>query len=451
MIITIALKEMLTTVRTVRFAIIVLVACLLMPLSSWVLSNDYLSQLSDYEDRVNLEARRVDGKNMKMSVGRPVPPLSPLFRGVSKNAANSVELRYFLGWNYPGNAGVQSITDDIFPTVDLTFIIGIVMSVLALMLSFDAISGEKVQATLRLMMANSLPRSSIVIGKWLGLSMALLAPFLVGFLLSVIIYTFASGIVLVAADWAALAIAFLLSSIFLMLFIALGITISSFTTDPTISIFVSLGIWGLLVIILPQIAMASASEIKPLRPVQSVERDIRLIYNETAMGMRTHNMALVEEAKRMGTPFSEVNRVANIHDFEMAKDNMLKVNSLEREYWLQTAEQEEVGMLLSLFSPYGSFSKAMISLAATDPESQRLFLIQAYEYGAKFYPSIWDQAFNTEQTWTEIFDAYPTFAFRGESLMQRLDRVLLPAAILMLMSILLVMVSVIRFNAYDVR
>ena len=42
--------------------------------------------------------------------------------------------------------------------VDWAFIIGYVLSLIALLFTFDAISGERERGTLRLMLANSIPR-----------------------------------------------------------------------------------------------------------------------------------------------------------------------------------------------------------------------------------------------------------------------------------------------------
>jgi hypothetical protein len=54
----IAFKELLTSVLTLRFAIIVLVCCLLVPISVTVLSNDYLAEKADYESRMSTSSDR---------------------------------------------------------------------------------------------------------------------------------------------------------------------------------------------------------------------------------------------------------------------------------------------------------------------------------------------------------------------------------------------------------
>ena len=58
-----------------------------------------------------------------------------------------------------------------------------VISLIALLFASDVISGEKESGTLRAMLANRLPRDSILMGKIGGGFLALWMPFLLAFLL----------------------------------------------------------------------------------------------------------------------------------------------------------------------------------------------------------------------------------------------------------------------------
>ncbi len=454
MIGTIAIKELLFSIKTVRFIVTVLICCLLIPISVWVLSNDYLRDEEDYRDRLALEERRETGKNFLISVNRPIPPLSPLFRGVCPESANSIELKHAVAWNYPVAAATQSVTHDIFPTVDLTFIIGVVVSALALMISFDSISGEKANATLRLMMSNAIPRSKIVIGKWVGLAGALLLPFLVGMLISLLIFFSITGLNLSGDNWLALSLALMVSIIYLILFILIGIVISALTSNPSVSIFLCLGAWGLLTIILPQTAIAVSDVLGPLPTPQQIERDIRVNYNNFANGLRESNRELIEEARREGTPFSELNLATNLNLRDRSIQNRKEANNVEREFWLQIARQERAGKLLSLMSPYGSLAQALVCLADTGPAGQREFLIRSYQYGEQYFEDIWEKAYGDSEaysSWDDIYASFPEFLYEGTSLESRLQAAMWPIFSLLLANIILLMLGIIAYNRYDVR
>ena len=67
----------------------------------------------------------------------------------------------------------------LFDSPDFGYIVNIVVSLLALMFVFDAICGEKERGTLKIALANSVPRDSIVLGKWIGGFVSLASPFIV--------------------------------------------------------------------------------------------------------------------------------------------------------------------------------------------------------------------------------------------------------------------------------
>ena len=69
---------------------------------------------------------------------------------------------------YPdANINMKRVGPDV-TKVDWAFIIGYVLSLIALLFTFDAVSSERERGTLRLMLANSVPRHTILIGKFLG-------------------------------------------------------------------------------------------------------------------------------------------------------------------------------------------------------------------------------------------------------------------------------------------
>ena len=57
--------------------------------------------------------------------------------------------------------------------IDWVFIFGVLLSLMALLFTFDAFIGEKERGTLKLVMAQSLPRHTLLLGKFLGAMLAL--------------------------------------------------------------------------------------------------------------------------------------------------------------------------------------------------------------------------------------------------------------------------------------
>jgi ABC-type transport system involved in multi-copper enzyme maturation permease subunit len=371
-----------------------------------------------------------------------------LFRGVSANAVNGIQLNDS-PWNLQISSTIQSPTEAVFPTVDLTFIIGFVLSALAVVLSFDALSGEKAAATLRLLMANGVPRSSIVLGKWLGLTIALLLPFLLGMVVGLIIFIIITGVGFTAATWFSLGLCMLAAVLFLSAYVLLGIAVSAFTSTPTQSIFLGLGIWGLLTILLPQIAVAASDSLAPVPSIKELEKNMRLVTNEYHQETRERNMAIVAQAKQEGWGYQQARQKRRDHEYPRETSHRHRVAEMERQYWRQVHQQEQFGRALAMVSPYGSLEHALTTLADTGPQSQWHFIEQAYDYGIWYFDELVSDPNRPPSD--EIIATMAHFEYKPSPLAAKLGTAGMPFAALCLINCLLVIIAVIAFNRYDVR
>jgi ABC-type transport system involved in multi-copper enzyme maturation permease subunit len=450
MIIRMLSKEFLQSITTLRFVTLVFICCLLLPASISVLSSNYLKEMDDYQGRrSSAERAQNDPEAYSLTVNRPFPQLSALFGGVSLKAVNSIELRTGGRWNRPISAATPSITADLFPAVDLTFIAGVVLSLMALMMSFDALSGEKVKGTLKLVLSNPVSRASIVLGKWLGLTLVILVPLSVGLIISLLLFFGITGVGLSGGNWIALGLQFGEIFLFVGLFTAIGITISAFTSTPTRSIFVCLIVWGLLAFIIPQGSLAAADAAAPVPAVQQVERTLRDYYTEFAQGIHDFSKEQFYRGRAEGWGIERVWAAYLERMLNGRMDNLRRSNNLEREYWLDVESNERLGRMISMVSPVACLSEALITLADTGMESQREFLRKAYDYGERFYEELWLK--RGERSSEEIIESFPRFEFRETALQSRLAAAAVPMAVPAVLGVVLLFVAVARFNNYDVR
>ena len=88
-----------------------------------------------------------------------------------------------------------------FAELDWAFIIGLVASLMALLLTYDAVSGERQRGTLRLLMANPIPRDVVLLGKFLAALLSVGIPLLCGLLISLLILHTGGRVNLDGADW----------------------------------------------------------------------------------------------------------------------------------------------------------------------------------------------------------------------------------------------------------
>ena len=138
-----------------------------------------------------------------------------------------------------------------FGALDWSYIIGLVTSFVAILLTFDAISGERENGTLALVLSNTVSRAGVLAGKFLGAFIVIAIPMLVGILLSALIVSLSGIVSLHGADWARIGLMVVLSFIYIALFVGLGLAISSRVTHSSTSLVVLLLIWIVLVVLIP--------------------------------------------------------------------------------------------------------------------------------------------------------------------------------------------------------
>jgi ABC-type transport system involved in multi-copper enzyme maturation permease subunit len=121
----------------------------------------------------------------------------------------------------------------------------------ALLLTYDSFCGEKEAGTLRLILAGSIPRYKVLLGKYLGAMFTLGIPLLIGLILNLIILTSSSVIVIGSSEWPRILAVVLPSILYLSIFVLLGMFISSRMAHSANSMVILLLIWAGFVILTP--------------------------------------------------------------------------------------------------------------------------------------------------------------------------------------------------------
>ena len=160
---------------------------------------------------------------------------------------------------YPDtNINMMNVGPDV-SQVDWTFIIGYILSLIALLFTFDAISGEREHGTLRLMLANAIPRHTVLIGKFLGALISTTLPFLLAMLVNLLMISSASEVHLNTEAWGRLGIILFIALLYTCLFLALGLLVSARVQRSAVSLVILLLTWVTFVAFMPSTLAALAS------------------------------------------------------------------------------------------------------------------------------------------------------------------------------------------------
>ena len=135
--------------------------------------------------------------------------------------------------------------------VDWGFIIGYVLSLVALLFTFDSISGERERGTLRLTLANAIPRHTVLIGKFLGAFISVNIPFILAVLVNLLVISTSSGVHLDSEAWGRLGIIFFVAVLYICLFLVLGLLVSARVQRSAVSLVILLLVWVVFVVFMP--------------------------------------------------------------------------------------------------------------------------------------------------------------------------------------------------------
>lgn len=288
-------REIYDHLTSLRFALAVGIITLLMVLNGLIfVGSDYKGRLSEYSQNTAGVADRVKaicGHLNELATQGPggfyKRPSSLAFCANDQEDSLPVRIgaqglgtwmwggdkperiyRFDFPWKlgYPQDAYQKNSMLQSFTALDWSFIVGVVMSFVTILFTFDAISGEREQGTLKLTMSNSVPRDVVLLGKFFGAFIAVAVPLLMGMILSLLIVSVSGSVSLDGNDWKRIGLVAIISFIYISLFISLGLFVSSRMRHSSTSLLVLLFIWVVLVVLIPN---TLGSVVSTLRKVPS--------------------------------------------------------------------------------------------------------------------------------------------------------------------------------------
>jgi len=137
------------------------------------------------------------------------------------------------------------------PKLDWSFIIKTIFSLYVILLGYAAVSGEKEEGTLRLVLSNPVGRVRFLAGKYIAILCAALVPLLAGCLVSSIILAIVLPQTLTFDTVSRILFLLLLSAACLSLFAFLSLLVSSLIRRSSIALLVLLTVWVVFIVLIP--------------------------------------------------------------------------------------------------------------------------------------------------------------------------------------------------------
>lgn len=365
-------KEFLGQVLRSQFIFSTAIILILVIAGMGMLLQDYKEDVNNKKNSESIQRNQMAEANelhdvlRAFKVERPIAALRPVASGAEANVDPSVELG---PRGVTGTAGGfdKNPIYDLFPRVDLVFIIGVFLSLMVFLLSYDSISGEREDGTLRLVFSYNVPRDTFLLGKCIGGLLSLSVPLLAGFSAAAVLLVYSRTMHLETEDWLAYLAILVVSFLYLSLMYTVGLFVSSRSHRSTTSISVLLFFWVVFVLIVPNAMPYLASILRPLDTPSRIQERIGAAWARTSTAFWTE---VHEKANEMGRWSEEFREWRRVREQQREEEYAEERKAIIGPYVRERAQFAKLAQGLSRLSPLASYTYAATRLAQTGPEQE---------------------------------------------------------------------------------
>ena len=189
----------------------------------------------------------------------------------------------FSAWNvfgFENRSGSANPFLTRYDELNWSFIASLILSFVALLFTFDAVSGEKETKTLALALSNPVSRATLLAGKYLSAVLSVLVILIPGILVSLLILIVSGGAA-ASPILAAETLGFLLAVVLLTAAMAaVGLLCSVVARSSNVSLLLALSAWLLFVVVIPNSSAFIAKTLYPIPKVEAVQERVRRTFDD---------------------------------------------------------------------------------------------------------------------------------------------------------------------------
>ncbi len=440
--------------RYTFFSGLVLLTILVL-LSAYTQTRYYQQVTADYADRQTIH--QAENNSSLIVVTRPVPPMLPFYNGVYDSLPDEIVLRSESGLSNPSSEDLKPL-DWLFPKTDLGLIIGVLMTLIALLIGHDAIAREREQGTLKLLLSNPISRRVVLLAKMTAVILLTTLNLIYALLLYLLVIIITGGgrfdlSLPRVLDIAVLTVVALLT---LVVFSVLGVTISAIVKYPSTSLALGVGVWVISVLLWPSLGIYVASYWQPVSPKQAALRQMLAKEAEMIQGeLSDHSKAAAELASQNTDVETAWQKYLEVRRSWIER-NRDGIKQLAEDRDKQLRQQQSIARNILSVSPYGAFKQSLGVLCGTGVESYHTFLSTAELYDRDVFIPASFEALAQDKPWTSNKVSagqfkLPPFEVPTLSSTKRLEAAVVPVCIIISQILLLAMIGLFSFERYDVR
>jgi len=376
------IKEFKNVLQSPKFLTIFLISFILILLSVFVGIMEYKINVNQANAGTSLSNQKLQERTSwsgsSVSAYRSPDPMQIFISGINNDIGRFSNISQYTDIKLQNSNYSDDPIFAVFRFMDFAFLVQVVLSLLAILFTYDTISGERETGTLKLVFSNSVSKVGYLLAKWIGSWLGLIVPIVIPLLISILLII-VFNIPFNSEHWIRLFIFFMVSLIYFTFFISFGILISVLTRVSSTSFLILLVSWICFVLMIPKLGTMAAGQLVTVPGVAEIEAQKSAIENEL---WDNHERQMAEEWSKRNAVMSDMTadersqyQDDNMWNWMQEDDAARKVvqkeitennRKMNEDLRNRKMQQEKLGFLLSRFSPSSSFQLAAMNLAGTD-------------------------------------------------------------------------------------
>ncbi len=477
-------KEILESYQGKRLLLAFLLCAVIIPTGLYNNYKRYTVKQTFYQESIRLyeesHATVQDMMQRGAEVYRSPSPLSMVANGIEELLPTSIESVGFFTYRgantqFVNTRSIESPNAHLYGSLDLTVIVVIIMSVLAMLFSFNSIAGEKESGSLGLILSNPVPRTLILSTKTIANCLIVVGVFTVGVLIGLFLLSALGSDILTNAN---LLRNFILSVvviyIYLIVFVFLGVMVSSSCKSSILSIVLLLCIWVFFFMIYPKGSVIAAKMIHPVKSQQviNLEKNQKRIQHDNEVNSAIDELLASSDALS-GMSISEFRKnlqangekttsyVAQQREIQEYHKTLLRedLERIETFYAHQKRAQMALAKNIARVSPVSCFVHILTELSRTGLLEYRQWQVTHFDFKrtldeqlcSYYEPSMRFKNFSSGNFSGDRDAAAPRFITHPVSLKAIFSEVWIDLVILVLYGLFFFIAAHVLFMRYDVR
>lgn len=375
-------KELKEILGSTKFVFTFAVCSILILLTFYVGARNYQINKSQYEASTAENMRSMkdlsDWQSIRHKIFLPPQPLSSLVGGISNDIGRNISMAGMGELVATESKYNEDPIYAVFRFLDLDFLFQIILSLFAILFTYNAVNGEKERGTLALTFANPIPRDKYIMGKLIGSFSALAIPLIIPMLLGSLLLP-ALGVPMAGQDWAKLFFIIISGFLYFGVFLSLSIFMSIVMKHSSNSFLMMLVIWIMSVVVLPRASVIIAGRAVDVPSVDEINSK-KAKFSSQTFEEQFKKMSTFKATGEGQAAFQEFQKFLNELQEESSKKTKVYTDQLNEERNNRQSVQQDLAFGISRISPSACFSLAATNMAGTSLGLINDFLKQAVSY-----------------------------------------------------------------------